>query len=190
MSGVSGYRVAHRTETGRYRPHYLKGCVISVLSLATGACAAIPDLGTAPQPEQAAALVSQRSFSGPHADWPQANWWTTFGDAQLNTLMSEAIAHSPSLTQAEARVREASARAGVARSRLYPSLGAGASVTKEKLSYNYIFPETAVPRGWNDMGQTSLNFARELDFWGKTGMRYVPRHPKPAPLRRMPPPRN
>ncbi len=167
MRCVSGYSFAHGTETGRYCPHYLKRCVITVLSLALGSCAAIPDLGTAPLPEQAAALVSQRSFSGPHADWPQANWWATFGDQQLNGLMSEAIAHSPSLAQAEARVREASARAGVARSRLYPSLDASASVNKEKLSYNYIYPRTAVPHGWNDMGQTSLNFSWELDFWGK-----------------------
>ncbi|EAA9442458.1 TPA: efflux transporter outer membrane subunit [Salmonella enterica subsp. enterica] len=167
MRCVSGYRFAHGTKPVRYRPHYLKGCVISVLSLALGSCAAIPDLGTAPQPEQAAALISQRSFSAPHADWPQEKWWMAFGDTQLNQLMSEATAHSPSLAQAEARVREATARTGVARSRLYPSMDASASIDKEKLSYNYIYPKTAVPHGWNDMGQASLNFSWELDFWGK-----------------------
>lgn len=69
--------------------------------------------------------------------------------------------------QAEARVREAMARSQIARSALFPTIGAGASVTKQKLSYNYIFPQTAVPRGWNDMGEVTLDFSWELDFWGK-----------------------
>jgi outer membrane protein TolC len=45
-------------------------------------------------------------------------------------------------------------------------MDASASIDK-KLSYNYIYPKTAVPHGWNDMGQASLNFSWELDFWGK-----------------------
>ncbi|EIF30006.1 efflux transporter, outer membrane factor lipoprotein, NodT family [Burkholderia sp. Ch1-1] len=130
-------------------------------------CALVPNVGPAPQPEQASELASQRSLAGPKADWPTENWWTKFGDHQLDALMAEALAHSPTMAQAEARVREAIARSQIARSALYPTIGAGASVSKEKLSYNYIFPKTAVPRGWNDMGEVTLDFSWELDFWGK-----------------------
>jgi NodT family efflux transporter outer membrane factor (OMF) lipoprotein len=71
------------------------------------------------------------------------------------------------MMEAQARLRDAVARTGDARSALYPTLGANASVTRDKLSYNSIFPAAAVPRGWNDMGRTTLDFSWELDFWGK-----------------------
>jgi NodT family efflux transporter outer membrane factor (OMF) lipoprotein len=112
-------------------------------------------------------LASKRSLAAPEANWPAQDWWTRFHDRQLNELMTEALAHSPSMAQAEARVREAISRTQMARSTLYPALDANASVTKQKLSYNYIFPKTAVPRGWNDMGEVTLDFSWELDFWGK-----------------------
>jgi len=138
-----------------------------LLGVVLCSCALVPNVGPAPQPEQASALASHRSLVAPKADWPTENWWTKFGDHQLDELMVEALAHSPTMAQAAARVREAIARSQVARSALYPTIGAGASASKEKLSYNYIFPKTAVPRGWNDMGEVTLDFSWELDFWGK-----------------------
>ena len=81
--------------------------------------------------------------------------------------MAEALKNSPSMAQAEARLREAVARTQAARSALYPTVGVGASANKTKLSYNYIYPKSAVPRGWNDMGNVTLDFSWELDFWGK-----------------------
>lgn len=140
---------------------------IPLLCAALSSCALVPDVGPPPQPTPASELASERSFTAPKADWPSDHWWSEFGDTQLDSLMAEALAHSPSMAQAEARVREAMARAQIARSALLPTVGAGASVTKQKLSYNYIFPQTAVPRGWNDMGEVTLDFSWELDFWGK-----------------------
>jgi NodT family efflux transporter outer membrane factor (OMF) lipoprotein len=140
---------------------------IIFLNITLSSCALVPDVGPAPQPEQAYSLASKQSLAAPKADWPTQNWWTKFGDHQLDDLMTEALAHSPTMAQAAARVREAIARTQTTRASLYPSLGAGASANKEKLSYNYIFPKTAVPRGWNDMGEVTLDFGWELDFWGK-----------------------
>jgi NodT family efflux transporter outer membrane factor (OMF) lipoprotein len=81
--------------------------------------------------------------------------------------MDEALAHSPSMAQAQARLQIAEARAGNARSALYPSLSANGGATEQKLTYNGIFPKNAVPRDWNDMGRLNLDFSWELDFWGK-----------------------
>jgi NodT family efflux transporter outer membrane factor (OMF) lipoprotein len=130
-------------------------------------CAAIPHLGAAPQPIPVSELESARSFNGPQGDWPSQNWWESFQDPQLEKLIGEALDHSPTMMEAQARLREAVAQTGEARSALYPTLGASASVTRDKLSYNSIFPAAAVPRGWNDMGRTTLDFSWELDFWGK-----------------------
>ncbi|ASK36454.1 multidrug transporter [Alcanivorax sp. N3-2A] len=145
----------------------LTAAAIPSLCVVLSSCALVPDVGPAPQPVQASELVSKRSLAAPEADWPTQDWWTRFGDHQLDELMIEALAHSPSMAQASARVREAISRTQVARSTLYPSLGANAAASKQKLSYNYIFPKTAVPRGWNDMGEVTLDFSWELDFWGK-----------------------
>jgi NodT family efflux transporter outer membrane factor (OMF) lipoprotein len=130
-------------------------------------CAAIPHLGPMPQPIPVAELESVRSFGAPAGDWPAQNWWASFQDPQLDKLIGEALDHSPSMVEAQARLQDAVARTGEARSALYPTLGANASVTRDKLSYNSIFPAAAVPRGWNDMGRTTLDFSWELDFWGK-----------------------
>ncbi len=54
----------------------------------------------------------------------RAAWWQSFGDAQLDTLIREAEANSPSLAQAVARMAQAQALAGQARAALLPSLNA------------------------------------------------------------------
>ncbi len=55
----------------------------------------------------------------------------------------------------------------MSRATLYPSLTANAQVAEQKQSYNLGIPPQFVPHGWNDVGQATLNFGWELDFWGK-----------------------
>src|SRR5262245_35782448 len=76
-------------------------------ALFTSACAAIPDLGPAPEAKETQAYASEQSFQGPTAEWPGTSWWTSYGDPQLNALIAEALAGAPSLAQAEARLRQA-----------------------------------------------------------------------------------
>lgn len=130
-------------------------------------CALVPDLGPAPQPRPVAQYAAAQSFQAPASEWPTAQWWEAFQDPQLDGLMAEALKNSPTMAQAQARLREAVARAGTARAALYPSLTANGAAEKEKLTYNGIFPPQAVPRGWNNMGRVTLDFSWELDFWGK-----------------------
>jgi NodT family efflux transporter outer membrane factor (OMF) lipoprotein len=110
---------------------------------------------------------TSQSFAGPTAAWPTQTWWTAYGDEQLNGLIAEAIANSPTMTQAAARVRKAEALAGLARSAGQPSLALNAGVQESKQSYNVGIPPEFVPHGWNDFGQVKLDFNWELDFWGK-----------------------
>jgi NodT family efflux transporter outer membrane factor (OMF) lipoprotein len=57
------------------------------------------------------------------------DWWKHFGDETLNALIAEALANNKTLQVAKARVEEARASRGVARSRLFPEIvgSAGAS---------------------------------------------------------------
>ena len=43
------------------------------------------------------------------AAWPDARWWSAFGDPQLDALVDEALAGAPSIAAADARTREAQA---------------------------------------------------------------------------------
>jgi len=100
---------------------------------------AAPDTGqytAAEQPEATAAAAgeagaAQRFVSG--AALP-ARWWESFHCDALNALVEEALAHSPTVREARARLREAqadlSAQTGAL---LYPAVDAQLGATRQKL---------------------------------------------------------
>lgn len=57
-------------------------------------------------------------------------WWQAFNDAQLDALIAEAEGQSPTLAQAAARLAQAQALVGQARSALRPNLGLAASAQR------------------------------------------------------------
>src|ERR1700694_1623341 len=62
-----------------------------------------------PQP-----LSAQKTLAGARLDaasWPPDLWWHGYGDPQLDALVAEALAGSPSLEIAQARLRAAQAQA-------------------------------------------------------------------------------
>lgn len=147
----------------------LRGGLLPALgaALLLQACAQLPDLAQAPQPKSTDAFQSGKSLQAAVADWPLDRWWTTYGDAQLNTLVDEALADSPDLAAATARLQRAQAMTQVSGAALKPQVSANAAFTEERLSYNNLLPRATMPHGWNDYGRVSLDFRWELDFWGK-----------------------
>lgn len=77
-------------------------------TLLTG-CVSTPRLNPAPQPKAAASYAAAQSFAAPDAQWPTDRWWSAYGDPQLDQLIDEALAGSPDLAAAHARVRQADA---------------------------------------------------------------------------------
>jgi outer membrane protein, multidrug efflux system len=65
------------------------------------------------------------------ADLP---WWQLFQDPALQALIREGVANNLDLRVASARVVEARALAGIAKSYLYPEIGAGFGTTQEQVS--------------------------------------------------------
>lgn len=136
-------------------------------ALSLSACAAIPQLGTEPQPKQTSAYSASQSFAAPAAEWPSDRWWTTYGDPQLSQLIDEALAGAPDLAKAQARVREADALAETAASTLGPHLTAVAAAAEAKQSYNNGIPPAFVPHGWKDIGLVGAGLDWQIDFFGK-----------------------
>jgi NodT family efflux transporter outer membrane factor (OMF) lipoprotein len=137
------------------------------LMLITSACASVPNLGVKPEPRAASDFAATQSLAGTDAQWPGAGWWQRYGDAQLTTLINEAVAGSPDLEAAAARMRTAEGfvqRAGAA---LKPQVDGFAQAEEGKLSQNSTIPASAIPNGWNDSGSVGLSFSFDLDLWGK-----------------------
>jgi NodT family efflux transporter outer membrane factor (OMF) lipoprotein len=113
------------------------------------------------------AYETRASLAAPAADWPADKWWSAYGDAQLDQLIAEGLSGSPTLAAAEARVRRAQAFVAETHARELPSVSANGFVAEQKQSYHLGIPAPFVPQGYNDYGGITLNFAWELDFWGK-----------------------
>jgi multidrug efflux system outer membrane protein len=111
-----------------------------------------PDL---PMPKEFSVAASDTTISD--------RWWTEFKDPRLTALVDEALKNNQDLAAAAARVEQARAIAGVAKSALYPELTAVGTASRTQLPDN-----TAVGRE-NPANFFSLlgNISYELDFWGK-----------------------
>lgn len=145
------------------------GATVPVLlaALFTSACATLPSPTAARVAKAPEAYAAAKSLSAPDAAWPTDTWWKAYGDAQLNSFVDEALTGSPTLAQAEARLRRAEALARQAKAAQLPSLSANGTIERSKQSYNNGIPADFVPQGYNNYGNLSLNFDWELDFWGK-----------------------
>lgn len=151
--------------TRRLAPFLLAVSSLYLLS----ACAAVPasSIGAGPKaPSDYGAFSAIES----HGEWPVSQWWRGYGDAQLSSLIEEALAEAPDMRAAEARARQALAGANLTRSDLLPKLGASASAQYQQQSSNLSFP---LPRDWDDNGRLSLDFSWDIDFWGKNRAAYA-----------------
>lgn len=98
---------------------------------------------------------------------PRGDWWTMYNDPQLDQVMQEALANSPSLQVMAARVKQARAEAGLADSQLWPQIYGEGSITRRRLSPGDIQqPDSSriKPQTLNSVG---LNASYELDLFGR-----------------------
>jgi NodT family efflux transporter outer membrane factor (OMF) lipoprotein len=63
-----------------------------------------------------------------------ARWWTTFDNAELTRRVTTALQHSPSITSAQAALRQARENARAAGAVSFPSIDASGGVTRQKQS--------------------------------------------------------
>ena len=110
--------------------------------------------------------ATDRSFAAPVGAWPAAGWWMVYGDSQLDALIEEGLAGSPSVrspTRACAALAPPrTARAARSRRRSAPAAGDRAEAELQLPE-----PRGRDAQGWNDYGRATLDFSWELDFWGK-----------------------
>lgn len=142
------------------------GSMLALSGMLAG-CAGIPDLGPKPQPHTLTQLQSTRSLPGAGQAWAEQQWWKRYGDDQLDQMMDEALANSPDLATAQARLLKAEGYAQAAGAGLLPGVDLNLSSTRLKQSYNNGVPKALSPQGFNSASRAALDFSYEIDFWGK-----------------------
>lgn len=146
-------------------PPLLPALAAGLLATALAGCASTGGLAPQGSPLDADQLAGQQSLAAaPTGTFPQLDWWKALGDPQLDALIDEALQGTPSLAAADARVRQAMARAGLADAARELSVGASARYSLLQL------PESLAPEplGGELNGSTilMLNLGYELDLWG------------------------
>src|SRR6266705_562090 len=141
-----------------------RAAAVTIAALAAG-CASYAGLAPRASPGDPNALSAERSLAGAKlspAAWPASDWWKRFGDPQLDALIDEALAGSPSMGAARARLDKAVALAQAAGAARAPQVSAGADSTRQRFSENGVFPPP-IAGSWFTQSQLAVSFGYELD---------------------------
>jgi outer membrane protein, multidrug efflux system len=144
MTGLTGRRV---------RAALLAWPCLFTACAAVGPNYARPQMPTPPEYRFAAPAQAE--------SMADARWWQIFDDPALQSLIKEAIAGNLDLRIAVARVEEARARAGIARSFLYPRVDATADYTVRGASNAPNDDNTS------QSGSYGFQLSWELDLFGR-----------------------
>jgi multidrug efflux system outer membrane protein len=140
-------------------------CAAAVLASLFG-CAPLPP---AQQP------LAQRDLAGAQLSasihlardgWPDAQWWTVYGDPQLDALMAQALRDAPTLQVAAARIGAARSALQTQRATQGLSVDLKANANRQRYSANGLFP---APIGGSIYNEATLQAQAGYDFdwWGR-----------------------
>ena len=142
--------------------------VVSPALVALAACTVGPDYRAPEPPPPAARVLADATLT---AMAPVERWWTALDDAPLSGLIDAALAGSPDLASAEARVQQARAQARVTGAAFYPSVNADGKISRDKLSRNgenlALIPFTPPRTEFTDY-RVGIDASWEIDLAGKT----------------------
>lgn len=132
--------------------------LLPLLALLLASCALGPDYER-PKVEVPAAYKESGSWqvARPADAQPKGEWWSVYGDPQLDGLMKQVAAANQDLAAAEARFRAARAAVASARSGLFPTLSGSGGASKADRG-----PGSAATT--YDVG---LSARWEIDVWGR-----------------------
>jgi outer membrane protein, multidrug efflux system len=142
--------------------------VTLLAGVATSSLHAVPSVGPDYQKPETAAPASYRdltsAISATEPNTLQSDWWLVFNDPALNQLETTALAANQDLRAALARVEQARAIAGVARSSYLPSLAVNPSATREN---NTRTIDNDLPVQRTTTYRLPLDLSWELDLFGR-----------------------
>jgi NodT family efflux transporter outer membrane factor (OMF) lipoprotein len=116
-------------------------------------------------PSQWASPLTGGETNAPSAD---AQWWESFHDPELDSLIVRAAQSNLNLRAAWARVRQARAQGQIASAAFWPTIDANASYTANRYSATGLFPFPPGTQLEQGLYQAGFDSAWELDVFGGT----------------------
>ncbi len=121
--------------------------------------------GTLP-PAPAALTPADLGARAVAVDWPQRDWWATWGDPELAALVARALDGQPALQAVQARLRQAEAAVAMADAARGPQLTGSVALTDQRYSENGLVPAPlAGSVQWSNDAQLGASW--ELDLFGR-----------------------
>jgi outer membrane protein, multidrug efflux system len=143
--------------------------ILWVMPWLLAACAFGPPKEIVVQPRSIAPVNLSRDAvtSLPDSAWPAGNWWRSYGDATLDTLIERAIKGAPQLASAQARFTAARENVRVAGAAAGVQVNASAEFEWHRLSDNGLLPTKLL--GFNSVSQSDLGLSinYHFDWWGQ-----------------------
>jgi len=149
-----------------------RSAALVAAALGLGACADFS--GIAPQARLTEPQTLGLGTSAPASSTAAASdattvnpqWWTRFGDAQLNALVAQALQNSPTLKLAQARVDRALAFTDLSRSAELPAVNGALDATRQRFSANGVYPPPLAGNVF-ETANAQVTASYELDLFGK-----------------------
>lgn len=150
--------------------HSLRPLAAVVMAFTLSACTMGPDYS---RPDLPLATEFKQAegwkVAAPADVLQRGDWWTLYGDAELDALVGRLNVSNQNLASAEAQFRQARALAQGARSQLFPTLGASAGATRggQGGSSSSSLQNGSGGRGITENYNVGLNASWEVDIWGR-----------------------
>lgn len=94
-------------------------------------------------------------------------WWTLYGDTELDRLVTQALQNNADLRRAVAQIDEAEAVLSEARATLFPEIDLGLSSSRARSSTLNAQPLAAGVSPVSNSHRLALSTSFELDLWGR-----------------------
>lgn len=136
--------------------------LLALLLLA--ACAAPPKLEPTLRGDAPLAL---RGTALPETAWPATQWWRDYDDPVLSQLVERALAGTPRIAAASARIAAAREQVRVAGAAQGAQVEFNAQFERLRLSDNGLLPTQFLGFNWYNQADLGLAVRYQLDWWGR-----------------------
>ncbi|MDR7051317.1 multidrug efflux system outer membrane protein [Duganella sp. 3397] len=144
----------------------MKKSLLTMAALLLAGCAAIPpDAHIAAQRDITTADLTADIHLA-REGWPQARWWTAYGDAQLNALVEQALQGGPSLEVAAARIGSARSELSRSMADMGIDISGYANANRQRYSGTGLFP-APIGGAYFTTETLRLEARYNFDWWGK-----------------------
>ncbi len=141
------------------------GALALALVLALGGCVSAPPKSAPPALRDDVPLAGLQAAT--RAGWPATDWWTRYGDPQLDRLIDQAMQQAPDLALAQSRIRSAEASARLAAAQLGLSVNGSAQIARQRMSEHGLIPSRFLGFTWYNQADLGVQLQYDFDWWGK-----------------------